>query len=100
MMCLVVGHVQFGSSLLRRLLSQASGSRELEARVVQSKNGRLVGHPYWFGGEGATLACGRVPHEYVRCRLKKATYIHFGRVWRRLWARKPRPRTLHVHLYT
>jgi len=65
---LVVGHIRFGSSLSPWQLSQALEARELEARVVQSENGRLVGHPYWFGGEHMDLA-GVAPHEYMRCRL-------------------------------
>ena len=70
MMCLVVSHVQFGSSLLRRLLSQASGSRELAARVMLLKNGWLVGHPYWFGGEQKDLAV-IAPREYAGGRLNR-----------------------------
>jgi len=34
---------------------------------------------------------GVAPHEYMRGRLNKTACIHFGRVCRRVWARKTRP---------
>jgi len=41
----------FGWFLHRRTESTAAWLRALEARVVQSKNALLVGHPNWFGGD-------------------------------------------------